>query len=158
MGKKVKAKAKGNGVERMNMWKIIAIVFIALFGLAVAGGLFRVAYVFHSEPRMSAPTQEQMDAARALVAQELLANGDDISNYEVRISSQIMRVEMRQAPMFIDMRGSNRSDNFMSEAPAPEGNTIHVSLQSETKTHFYLVNIDTGKIVMHSYTEWMANE
>lgn len=143
-------KAQPKGMEKMNVWKIVAVVFIVLFCFAVAGGLFRI---YHNEPPMSVPTQEQMDSAKAVVAQELVKNGDDISNYEVTVSPQIRRLE-RMPPPFFMMKGSDEP-RFNEEMQA--GNTIHVSLRSDTKTHFYLVDIDTGKIIMHSFTEWMVN-
>ena len=150
MNRKVQTKGKEKKNE-MNLWKIVAVVFIVLFGLALAGGLFRI---YHAVPPMSVPTQEQMDSARNVVAQELAKSGDDIGNYEVTISSMIRKLD-RMLPMFIRMEGPEGS-GFSQEIR--DGNTIHVSLQSETKTHFYLVDIDSGKIIMHSFTEWMVNE
>ena len=152
MKNKAQTKGKERGMERMNMWKVVAIIFLALFGLALAGGVFRI-FSAHSGPPMNVPTREQMDSARAIVAQELLANGDDISNYEVTVSSMIRRFD-RVPPMFNMMKGpeDQRFDENMSL-----GNTIHVSLESDTKTHFYLVSIDSGKIIMHSFTEWTGN-
>ncbi len=149
MNRKVKTKGKEKKNE-MNVWKIIAVVFIVLFGMALAGGLFRI---YNSGPLPSAPTQEQMDSARNVVAQELAKSGDDISNYEVTVSSMIRKLD-RMPPMFIRMEGPETT-GFNQEIS--DGNTLHVSLQSETKTHFYLVNIDTGKIIMHSFTEWMVD-
>jgi len=137
--------------KTINVWKIIAAVFIVLFCLALVGGMFRI---YHAEPPFSVPTQEQMDSAKAVVAQELAKNGDDINNYEVTVSTQIRRLERGPAPFFA-MEGPEGSRGFAEEIAA--GNTIHVSLQSDTKTHFYLVNIDTEKIIMHSFTEWMKN-
>ncbi|MCX6818215.1 MAG: hypothetical protein NTU57_05155 [Candidatus Aenigmarchaeota archaeon] len=150
--KKIQPKGKEKGMERMNMWKVVALVFLALFGLAVTGGLFRI-YTTHAGPPMNVPTQEQMDSARNVVAQELAKSGDNISNYEVTVSSMIMKLD-RTPPMFNMMEGpeDQRFDENMSL-----GNTIHVSLESDTKTHFYLVSIDSGKIIMHSFTEWTGN-
>lgn len=150
MNRKVQPKGKEKKSE-MNLWKIVAVVFIVLFGLAVAGGLLRI---YHAGPSMNVPTHEQMDSAKAIVAQELAKSGDNISNYEVTVSTQIRRLERGPAPFFA-MEGPEGSRGFAEEISA--GNTLHVSLQSDTKTHFYLVNIDTGKIVMHSFTEWMKN-
>jgi hypothetical protein len=142
---------KAKGGKTMNIWKIVAVVFIVLFCLALAGGLFRI---YHSGPLPNAPTHEQMDSAKAIVAQELANNGDDISNYEVTVSTQIRRLERGSAPFF-GMEGPEGSQGFAVEMPA--GNTIHVSLRSNSTTHFYLVNVDSGKIIMHSFTEWMGN-
>ena len=152
MKSKAQTKGKEKDIKSMNMWKVVAIVFLVLFGLALAGGVFRI-FSAHAGPPMNVPTHEQMDAARNVVAQELLANGDDISNYEATVSSMIRRFD-RVPPMFNMMKGpeDQRFDENMSL-----GNTIHVSLESDTKTHFYLVSIDSGKIIMHSFTEWTGN-
>jgi hypothetical protein len=150
MKREVQTKSKEKKNE-MNVWKIIAVVFIVLFGLAVAGGLFRI---YHAAPPMSVPTQEQMDSAKAVVAQELAKSGDDIGNYEVTVSSMIRKLD-KMPLMFTKMEGPE-APGFNQEIR--NGNTIHVSLRSDTKTHFYLVDVDSGKIIMHSFTEWMVNE
>jgi hypothetical protein len=138
---------QSKGKQKLNVWKIVAIVFIILFCAALIGGLFRI-----SRPRSSftAPTREQIDSAKAVVAQELEKHGDDINNYEVVVSSMIGK--------FRDM-GIGLSPGPPGRQDPPgmhEGRVIHISLHGNSTSHFYLIDIDSGKAVMHSLTEWMG--
>jgi hypothetical protein len=74
--KNMKARKANSGKER-NTWKIVSIVFIALFILILAWGLMST----RPRPAFTEPTQAQIDAATTIVAQDLQARGDNISNY-----------------------------------------------------------------------------
>ena len=136
--------SKGKG--KMNVWKIVAVVFIILFCAALVGGLFRI-----SRPRspFMAPTQEQIDSAKAIVAWELEKSGDDIKNYDVVVSNMIGKFND------IGMGVSPRPPGRQNAVGIHEGKVIHISLHGNSTSHFYLIDIDSGKIIMHSLTEWM---
>jgi hypothetical protein len=133
---------KSKGKQKMNVWKIVAVVFIILFCMALIGGLFRISYPRHY---FMAPTQEQIDSAKAIVAQELAKEGDDINNYKVVVSNRIGKFNGIDIGVHPEPPGRQ----------IPSGNVIHISLQSNSTSHFYLIDIDSGNVVMHSFTEWM---
>ena len=136
---------RSKGKQKINVWKIVAVVFIILFCAALIGGLFRMSY---PRPSFMAPTQEQIDSAKAIVAQELAKKGDDINNYEVVVSNLIGE--------FKDIRiGVYPKPSRQAPPGTPVGNVIHISLHSNSTSHFYLIDIDSGKVIMHSLTEWM---
>jgi len=117
-----------------NVWKIVAIVFILLFVAALAAGYFR-AHRFKSS--FKATTPDIADFAKAVVATELKANGEDIANYEVHIGNKVRKV--------------NRE--------GVSTNIMHVSLQNDSTRQAYLVDLTNGEVVMHSKTEyygWMS--
>lgn len=130
----------------MNVWKIIAAVFIILFCAALIGGLFRIT---HTRSPFMAPTQEQIDSAKTIVAQELAKEGDDINNYEVIVSNRIgkfngIKIGFHPGPPGRQVPAETRSEKV-----------IHISLHGNSTTHFYLVDIDSERVIMHSFTEWM---
>lgn len=137
---------KSKGKQKMNIWKIIAVVFIVLFCAALIGGLFRIS---HPRSPFMAPTQEQIDSAKAIVAQELAKEGDDINNYEVIVSNRIGKFN----GINIGVHPGQSGRKIPPETRAEK--IIHISLHGNSTSHFYLVDIDSEKVIMHSFTEWM---
>jgi hypothetical protein len=134
---------RGNSGKERNVWKMVSIVFIALFILILAWGLMNT----RSRPAFTEPTQEQIDMAKGVVAQDLQARGDSIDNYEVLVTNRIVGLFGRP--------------HLSNEEPAIEpfgkmGNfrNLQVSLRGNTTAYLYIVDIGSGKVVMRSFTEW----
>lgn len=115
-----------------NPWKIISLIFIALFAVLLIVSLVRFS---HSRPPLTPATQEQMESAKAVVEQSLQANGYNISNYKIESSSEIGRI------------GENQKE------------VLRVTAENDTSRHFYIVDLETGKVVLQDSThryDWMA--
>ena len=135
---------------KMNVWKVVSIVSIILFGLVIAGSFIKM---YISEPiveplydpvdqlnymkPISASTMEQRDYALDIVEKELRNKGDEWINYEIFIDSHIRKFEAE---------GVSKS-------------VIVVYLFKENTTRqIYLIDIDSGEVVMYAGTEfygWM---
>jgi len=116
-------------------WKVIAISFMVLFCVIIISGLIRL---YHSEPYRTAAQPFQVDLAKKVVAQDLANAGENISDYKVQLS------DARKFPR----DGTDKS-------------LIQVSLYKNSKRHLYLIDADSGEIVMHSETMfygWMENQ
>ncbi len=116
----------------VNHWKIVSLIFIALFAVLLIVSLVRFS---HSRPSLTPATPEQMESAKAIVVQNLQASGDDISNYTIEASSEIGRMGDAQKEV------------------------LRVTAENDTSRHFYLVDLETGKLVLHDAThryDWMA--
>jgi len=120
------------GKENLNVWKIVAVVFIILFCIALIGGLFKI---YHFKSSFTTPTQDQIDSAKAIVAQELQNEGDNIDGYEVTVSKNIRRF--------------GRMDSSK--------NTIQVSLRKNATSHLFIIDIDSGNVLMHSQTDFYGS-
>jgi uncharacterized protein YpmB len=116
----------------VNRWKIVSLIFIALFAVLLIVSLVRFS---HSRPPFTPATQAQMESAKAIVEQSLQANGYNISNYKIEAASEIGRM------------GENQKQ------------ALRVTAENDTSRQFYLVDLETGKIVLHDSSfryEWMA--
>jgi hypothetical protein len=133
---------KGNSRKERNMWKMVSLVFIALFILILAWGLMNT----RPRPTFTEPTQEQIDAAKTIVAQDLQARGDNISNYEVFVTNRIVGL--------FGMPHPSNEEPAINHIKPGDFRNIQVSLRGNTTAYLYIVNIDSGKILMRSFTEW----
>lgn len=135
--------------QKKNVWKIISIVSIVLFCLMLIGGLIRV---YHFRSFFSTPTQEQIDSVKAIVAQELQNKGDDIDNYEITVSNRIINFDrMVRSQGFVEIE---YPEGIFDRIRYPEA-AIQVSLVKNSTMHLYLIDANSGKVVMHSFIEWM---
>ena len=146
MKMKNKKPRKGNSGKERNVWKIVSMVFIALFIVILAWGLMST----RPRPTFTEPTQEQMNMAETIVAQDLQAKGDNISNYEVFVTNRIVGLfgiphPSNEEPAINQIKSPGEAGNFRN---------IQVSLRGNTTAYLYIVNIDSGKILMRSFTEW----
>ena len=141
----MKIKKVNSGRER-NVWKIVSLVFIALFIVILVWGLNNM----RPRPTFTEPTQEQIDMAKAIAAQDLQAKGDSIDNYEVFVTNRI--VGFIGEPQLDKERHAIGQINM----PGEVGNfrNLQVSLRGNSTAYLYLVDIGSGKIVMRSFTEW----
>ncbi len=131
------AKEKRNKESHGNLfWKGVALAFVAVFCAIVIFGLVRLN---HSEPHRIAANPSQVELAKSAVAKDLSISGENISDYKIQISD-------------------------MARGFAREGqnkNIIQVSLYDSSRRYLYLVDADSGDIVMRSETDfygWMENQ
>lgn len=130
------AKAKDEKMHGNMFWKGVAMAFIAVFIVIIIIGLVRF-YTF--QPRHFAAQPVQTGIAEKAVADDLSQRGDNISNYKVQVSDMA--------------RGFTR--NGMNKS------IIQISLSDGSTRQIYLVDSDSGQIVMHSETTfygWMGNQ
>ncbi len=116
----------------VNRWKIVSLVFIALFAILLIVTLVRFR---HPGPEMTSATPEQMESAKAVVEQSLQADGYNVADYKVEAGSEA---------------------GHMGDA---KKEVIRVTAENDTSRHFYLVDVETGKVVLHDSSErygWMA--
>ena len=139
---------RSSRVKERNVWKIVSAVFIVLFVLILVLGFMS------PRPRMAfnEPTQEQIGMAESMVAQDLQARGDNISNYEVSVTDRI-----------VGLIGNSRIGNAMPAirqfnlpGEAENFRNLQVSLRGNTTAYLYIVDIDSEKVVMRSFTEWFS--
>jgi len=122
--------------KTINIWKIIALAFVAVFCVIIVISMIRL---YHFEPHRSFANLAQLDLAKSVVSQDLSKQGDNISNYKLQAS---------------DMARGFARDGLNK-------NIIQISLYDRSKRHLYLVDVDSGEIVMHSETTfygWMENQ
>lgn len=116
----------------VNRWKIVSLIFIALFAILLIVTLVRFR---HPGPEMTPATPEQMESAKAVVEQTLQANGYNVSNYKIETASQLGK---------------------MGDADKA---VIRVTAENGSSRQFFLVDAETGKLVLHDLSErfgWMA--
>jgi hypothetical protein len=143
---KTKSKASSREKER-NIWKMVSVVFIVLFIIILAWGLTNI----RPRPSFTEPTQGQIDMAESIVAQDLQARGDNISNYEVSVTNRIIGF-IGEPHTWIE-RPSIREIDTQGEAGF---DNLQVSLRGNSTAYLYIVNTDSEKIVMRSFTEWLS--
>jgi len=117
-------------------WKGVALAFVAFFCVIIVFGLIRM---YHFEPPRSAVQPLQADLAEKIIEQDLSKSGDNITNYRLQVSKMARR--------------------FIRDSMSRS--IIQVSLYDSSKRHLYLVDADSGEIVMHSETTfygWMENQ
>ena len=115
--------------KKINVWKLISILFITLFFLILLGKFARL-HSFRSS--FGVPSEDQIVFAKYLVAEDLTKRGDNINNYEVGVDNKIRK---------FSRTGSSK-------------NIIQVSLSNNSVRQSYLLSVDTGEILMHSETEF----
>lgn len=108
-------------------WKGISIAFIALFCVILVFGIVRWQ---HFKPHHFVAQQSQIDLATKAVSDDLSSAGYNLSDYKIQVADSI--------------RGFARDRQ--------NENIIQVSLFGDSKMHQYLVDADSGKIIMHSET------
>lgn len=119
--------------KKPRAWKLVAFAVVAIFILMIVVGLFRF-YRYTGPPA----TQEQIAAAEKIVAQDLEAKGLPLQDFHIDVSEKTRHIRKGET-------------NHI---------TIRVNANSETERHFYLIDVETGKIVLHSvtaYADWMAD-
>ena len=101
---------------------------IVIFALFVAGGLIRA---YHFRSAFVKPTQAQIEYATKIATERLQASGANVSTFETHVGSRMMRLREE---------GSNRT-------------VIQVSFTNSSTTNIYLIDINTGEVLLHSETD-----
>ena len=115
--------------RKINTWKIISIIFIVLFVLIVVGGLLRV-HNFRSSDTMA--SNSQIETAKNIAFTDITNRGENITGYLFKASDKIRSINT----------GSIRR------------NIIEVSVFNQSARHTYIVDINSGDILVYSKTEF----
>lgn len=118
---------KANNYRREKVWKITAIAIIVIFILLVAGGLIK-AYYFKSS--LIKPTQAQIDYATKIAAEKLKSTGVNSSMLQAYTGSRMRRMHEDWDNMTI----------------------MQVSFNNNSASYTYIIDINSGKILLHSET------
>ena len=110
------------------LWKIIAISFIVIFVLFIAVG---VAKVYRYKSSLVKPTQDQIGFVTKIAADRLRTMGVNLTGLQVHEASKIRKLH---------------------EADA-ERSVMQITFSSSALSHTFLVDANTGEILMHSQTE-----
>jgi len=129
------------------LWKIVSVIFIALF-IAILLWAFTG---MRPEHRFDEPTLVQAETAKALVAQDLLAGGDSIDNYDVLVTNRMLGFIGRSHPR--NGMPPMRHEPCLERGTCPARN-LQVSLRGNSTGYVYTVDIDEQRIMMKSFTEW----
>lgn len=113
--------------RKRNIWKVVSIIFIALFVLIIASAFIRN-YLFR--PTFTTPNQAQIDMAKDLAINDITQRGENPNDYTLGVSTRIK-----------------------SPPGQPNRNVIEVSLYNSTIKHTYIIDTDLQSILMHSRTE-----
>jgi len=129
---------KSSGVETMaqkkqktkhNAWKIISIIFIVVFVVILIGGLLR-AYYFRTGSKSATPAQ--MELAKTVALSDLKNNGENITGYTVQVSNRIRMPPPNTLPR----------------------NITEVLIYNQSVRYNYIIDADTGKILVSMRTEF----
>jgi hypothetical protein len=143
----MESKGEGKKNER-NTWKIVSIAFILVFVSVIAWGILSV----RSAPEFSEPSEDQVGFARSIVASDLQGRGDSIENYEVIVTNRVVGYVGHD-----HMEGGMHGPGFMG-CPAMMNcyrRNVQVALMGNSSAYLYIVDMEEGKIVMRTFTEWM---
>ena len=140
--KSKKSSARG----KRNIWKIVSVVFIILFISILAWGILSL----RAKPVFTGITEQQITMAEGVVAQDLEARGDSIENYNVSVTNQVVGFVKGHSPM-------GKHAVWPGHCPGPGGcqpANIQVILKADNSGMLYMVDSETGRVMMRSHTEW----
>ena len=124
--KKIEQKSEKNYGH--NIWRIIAVAVILIFAVLVIGGLIKAHRIRSSFVK---PTQAQITYATEIATDKLKAMiGTDVALYHVQTSQRM--------PIMHD--GTQRT-------------ILQVTFYNTTTTHSFLIDINTGEVLLHSQTD-----
>jgi len=122
-------KSDGKGyIEKNNIWKITAIIFIVLFAVILISALVRLSRI---RPPIIQPTDSQISMMKSIALSDLSQKGEDVTNYTVKASNDIRPVNA----------GSERRK------------IIEVSVYNDSIRHLYIIDVDNGNILLYSKTQ-----
>jgi len=133
MKSKQNQNVKQNGMQKIknflsfkkNIFRIVAIVMIALFILIIIGGVLKE----HSEAADRIPLNEQQIAqAKNIAAADMAERGVDIANYEAKVIPKLRKL--------------NKGHNDLA--------VVQVTFNNQTENELYLLDLNSGKIIMRS--------
>jgi hypothetical protein len=112
-----------------NVWKVLAIVFVALFIIIMVAGILR-SHRFREPPVQL--TQTQINTAQGIALNDMNSKGDLIANYTIKTSGVARMIE---------------ADNVNK-------NITEVTIYNATARNMYIIDLDTGKILLYTRTEF----
>jgi len=110
------------------VWKIVAIAMVGIFAVLIIMGLIKAHNIKSS---FTSPTNAQIDLARNLAIEKFESIGGNTSAFQIRVEDRMRR-------------------------PRDEINNrtiLQVVFYNDTTTHIFLVDVNSGKVIMHSETE-----
>ena len=110
-------------------WKIVAITVIIIFALVVIGGVIKA---YHFRSSFARPTQAQIDDAAKIATRQLQATGANLSSFQLHVGSHMKK--------------------FSDEGVARS--IIDVSFANNSTMHSYLVDLNSGAVLLHSQTNF----
>ncbi len=136
MKKQIEAKKQTPNKTR-RMWKIVSISLVVIFLIFIVGGAIKASY-FRSS--LITPTQAQIDFAKKKAAEKLQATGANMTAFQSHAAEKMRRM---------------REDGISRDV-------IQVSFYSESAMHIYIVDVNSGEVLLHSETEtygtWKSNK
>ena len=110
-----------------NLFKIISAVVVILFVLMVAGGVFKF---FHYRSSFTTMNEAQIQSVQELVMQDMHTRGKNSTDYSIKVIPKIRMMKK----------------NSISQS------LVQVSLSNEQEHGFYLLDLNTNKILLYSET------
>ena len=121
-------KNKKNEEKKKYIWKKVAIGVTAIFALVIIIGLIKAYYIRSS---LIKPTQAQIDYAEKIATQKLQSMGIDSSAFQIQVGRK-MRI--------LHNNGIAR-------------NIMQVAFYNNSTTHTYLVDVNSGEILLQTETD-----
>jgi hypothetical protein len=112
-----------------NIWKILAIVFVALFIIIMTIGLLRVPN-FREPPQQL--TREQTTTIKNIALSDLTHRESIIANYTIKTQGVVREIK------------TNNTTRKVTE----------ISIYNSTTMNMYIIDIITGEIIIYSKTEF----
>ena len=109
------------------IWKIVAIAVIAVFAVLIIGGIIKAHYIRSSFVK---PTQVQIDYAAKIATEKLQSMGENASAFQIQTGKRMR----------------THKENGVSRT------IIQVSFSNNSTTHIYLVDVNSGEVLLHSET------
>lgn len=122
-------KPSANEHKKMKAWKIISVIVIMLFALVVVGGLIKA---YHFKSSFAKPTQAQIDDAEKIAVKQLQSSGANVSAFQMHAGNKMRKF----------------SDDGVSR------NILDVSFSSNSTMHNYLIDLNSGTVLLHSETDF----
>jgi len=119
------------------IWKRIAIAVTAVFALLLIVGVMKAFYIKSS---LIKPTQVQMDYATKIAAGRLQSSGANTSTFQIHVGERMHKVH--------DKFNDNKMDNKKSARTI-----IQVSFYNNSVSHTYLIDVNSGEIILHTETD-----
>jgi hypothetical protein len=124
-----KSHAENEIKKSRNVWKILAIVFVALFIVIMTLGVLR-SHKFREPPLQL--TQTQMDTVKSIALDDMAHNKNIIANYTIQTPGVAREI---------------KTDSI-------KRNVTEVTIYNSTTRDMYIIDVNTGKILVYSETEF----
>jgi hypothetical protein len=118
----------GSGVKHTHLWKTVAIMMIIAFAVLIIGSAIKA---YHFRSSFMRPSESQIEYAKTVAIQKLQSMGINPADYQTRTPD-----EMRIIPT----EGVKRS-------------VLQVSFHNKETAHTFLVDVNSGDILLHTETD-----